>query len=224
MALFLVPAAMLTGSMTSPSAEVTSASRSEWLAAADLRPPRSEDPGANTARLLNLAKGAAFISAAMWSSHAAAALNWCQLTTLFPSPAMNFEQSAQAVDQLSCRRLPTESAHFRMWECSDLEADDTIVYLDRLQSGYRAGTILTIQSERQNLDHIKNCPGIESSEKTFDRESIGWIEEVIRKTDRYSFTGNSIALFALAGSSFIAGGTSEKKDVAAYVERNFFGY
>lgn len=224
MALFSVPAAMLTGSMTSLSVDVTAASKSASFGPARSRAPRLRDSVANAARLFKVAKGAAFISAAMWSSHAAAALNWCQLTTLFPSASTNFEQSAQAIDQLSCRSLPTESAHFRMWECSDIEADDTVVYLERLQTGYRGGTILTVQSERENLDHLRTCPGIGRSGTTFDRESIGWIDEVTRKTDRYSFTGNSIALFALAGSSFIAGGTSDKKDVAAYVERNFFGY
>ncbi|WP_126177140.1 hypothetical protein [Tsuneonella rigui] len=137
---------------------------------------------------------------------------------------MRFDDTARAIDQLGCRSLPSQSAHFRAWACSDIKEDDTVVYLERQQSGYQPGTILTFETDHKDLEAIHGCPGIEPSPLTFDRESIGWTEEVLRKSDKYGLYKNSIALFALAGASYIAGGTPDRKGVAAYVESNFFGY
>lgn len=163
------------------------------------------------------------INVATWSSAASAALDWCHVTTLFPSSTSSFDQSASAIDKFGCTAVPSESAHLRMWKCADAKPDDTFIFLERQVSGYPQRTVLTLQTDKKNLDNLRNCPGIDALPKTFDSMSIALTDQVQRRGGQYGLYRSKISLFVLAGSSYIAGGTPDG-EVATYIEEDFFGY
>lgn len=164
---------------------------------------------------------------AFWPVTAQAALDWCRMATLFPTSNLKFEEIAASIDPLGCRSLPTQSAHFRIWRCFDRKADDTLIFLEREESGYDPLTVLTFETEYQNLDFLRSCPGVATSPRQkFDKDSIALIDQAQRSSGQYGLGRTTISLFGLAGdTTYAAAGHPERGDnVLSYIEGSFFGY
>jgi hypothetical protein len=164
---------------------------------------------------------------AFWPATAQAAVDWCRMATLLPTSHLKLEEMAASIDAMGCRALPTQSAHFRMWRCSDRKADDTWIFLEREESGYDPLTVLTFETEYQNLNYLRSCPGIETSpQQKFDKDSIALIDQARRTSGQYGLDRTTISLFGLAGdTTYSAAGYPERGDnVVSYIEGSFFGY
>ena len=159
--------------------------------------------------------------ALLWSSGANAAINWCRCLPLLPSSSLSFEQIAAGIDRLGCEAVPQNSAHARLWLCTDQEAGDTSVMLTHLVSRYgEEPNLLTIEGPAlTSLRPFRLC-GVQEPARgnrvgEFNPGSIAIQDRLVMTRD---YRVATIDLLRIAGLGTAVSGYPERLEGTALVE------
>lgn len=127
----------------------------------------------------------ALLACAMaWSAAAEAALDWCDFIPILPGDGVDFAETAAGVDAMGCVKVPQESAHTRIWRCSDRAAEDTFVYLTRFVGDYGSepNLLIVTNSGLTDLAPLRACGAsalpASGSVGAFDSSSIALKDRV----------------------------------------------